>query len=136
VIELHIYRPPNVQVSNLEYCFIGTTRDSFENRPVASLAYSSYVPKALQTLIEIARQIQQKHNLVAIAVEHRLGTVAIGETSILIAVSAPHRQAAWRAGEEALELCKERAEIWKKEEFEDGDSEWRANKPDVAPGKS
>ena len=48
---------------------------------------------------------------------HRLGTVDVGEESILIAVSSPHRQAAWRAGEEALESCKERAEIWKLEEF-------------------
>jgi len=48
---------------------------------------------------------------------HRLGTVDIGEESILIAVSSPHRQAAWKAGEEALEECKARAEIWKLEEF-------------------
>ena len=48
---------------------------------------------------------------------HRLGIVPIGEESILIAVSSPHRQAAWRAGEEALEECKEKVEVWKKEEF-------------------
>jgi len=59
---------------------------------------------------------------------HRLGVVPIGEESILIAVSAPHRQAAWRAGEEALEDCKARVEIWKREEFEGEEGVWRANR--------
>lgn len=60
---------------------------------------------------------------------HRLGVVPIGEESIMIAVSSPHRQAAWRAGEEALEECKEKVEVWKKEEFggEEG-GVWRANR--------
>lgn len=60
---------------------------------------------------------------------HRLGVVPIGEESILIAVSSPHRQAAWRAGEEALEECKRSVEVWKKEEFggEEG-GVWRANR--------
>ena len=59
---------------------------------------------------------------------HRLGTVPIGEESILIAVSSPHRQAAWRAGEEALEECKARVEVWKREEFEGEGGVWRANR--------
>lgn len=59
---------------------------------------------------------------------HRLGVVPIGEESILIAVSAPHRQAAWRAGEEALEECKSRVEVWKREEFEGEEGVWRANR--------
>ena len=64
---------------------------------------------------------------------HRLGTVPIGEESVIIAVAAPHRQAAWRAGEEALELVKERVEIWKLEEFkgEDG-GVWKANRDGIA----
>ena len=64
---------------------------------------------------------------------HRLGIVPIGEESILIAVSSPHRQAAWRAAEEALEECKESVEVWKKEEFggEEG-GVWRANRDSAA----
>lgn len=60
---------------------------------------------------------------------HRLGVVPIGEESILITVSSPHRQATWKAGEEALEECKEKVEVWKKEEFggEEG-GVWRANR--------
>ena len=64
---------------------------------------------------------------------HRLGPVPIGQDSILIAVSAPHRTAAWRAGEEALEKCKARVEIWKLEEFADDKGNiWRANQDDAA----
>ena len=65
----------------------------------------------------------------SIAMIHRLGVVPIGEESILITVSSAHRQAAWRAGEEALEECKEKVEVWKKEEFggEEGGI-WRANR--------
>lgn len=62
---------------------------------------------------------------------HRLGTVPIGEESILIAVSSPHRQAAWRAGEEALEECKARVEVWKREEFEGEEGVWRANRDGI-----
>ncbi|KAF2235372.1 MoaE-domain-containing protein [Viridothelium virens] len=109
--------------------FAGTTRDNFDGKSVKHLEYSSYIPMAISTLSRIARSVSSKHGLTGISITHRLGTVPIGEESILIAVSAPHRQAGWRAGEEALEETKEKAEIWKLEEFggEDG-AIWRANK--------
>lgn len=80
-------------------------------------------------MLSIARSVKEKHSLTAISMIHRLGVVPIGEESILIAVSAPHRQDAWRGGEEALEECKEKVEVWKLEEF-DGDEGgvWRANR--------
>ena len=82
-------------------------------------------------MLSICKAILLKHSLKAIAMIHRLGTVPIGEESILIAVSAPHRQAAWRAGEEALEDCKARVEVWKREEFEDQEGVWRANRDGI-----
>ena len=82
-------------------------------------------------MMEIAAALHAKHDLKGIAMVHRLGVVPIGEESILIAVSTPHRQAAWRAGEEALEECKARVEVWKREEFEDGEGVWRANRDGV-----
>ena len=87
-------------------------------------------------MLSIARTVKQKHSLKAISMIHRLGVVPIAEESILIAVSAPHRQAAWRGGEEALEECKERVEIWKLEEFggEEG-GVWRANRDGIAGAK-
>ena len=80
-------------------------------------------------MLSIAKSIKEKYHLHAITMTHRLGVVPITEESILIAVSAPHRQAAWKGGEEALELCKEKVEVWKLEEFggEEG-GVWSANR--------
>ncbi|KAI1779414.1 Molybdopterin biosynthesis MoaE [Hypoxylon cercidicola] len=115
--------------------FAGTTRDNFGGKPVKELQYSAYNPLALRTMLSICKDVHAKHGLISIAMVHRLGTVPIGEESILIAVSAPHRQAAWRAGEQALEDCKERVEVWKREEFEGEDGVWRANR-DGAAGRN
>ncbi len=79
-------------------------------------------------MLGIAAALRSKHGLHGIAMVHRLGTVPIGEESILIAVSSSHRQAAWRAGEEALEECKAKVEVWKREEFEGEEGVWRANR--------
>src|SRR4030081_875718 len=89
--------------SSYTHTIQGTTRDSFQDKPVKQLEYSSYPPLALRSLMQIAKHVKETHSLVAISLIHRLGVVPIGEESILIAVSSPHRQAAWRAGEEALE---------------------------------
>ncbi|KAI4196469.1 MAG: hypothetical protein LQ346_003224 [Caloplaca aetnensis] len=107
----------------------GTTRDNFDGKPVTHLEYSSYAPLALKTMLSIAQAVKEKHSLTAVSMVHRLGVVPIEEESILIAVSAPHRHAAWKGGEEALELCKEKVEIWKLEEFGgDEGGVWRANR--------
>lgn len=113
----------------------GTTRDNFGGKVVKELQYSSYGQLALRTMMSICQATLQKHSLTSIAMIHRLGTVPIAEESILIAVSSPHRQAAWRAGEEALEECKARVEVWKKEEFEGEDGVWRANRDGAAGQK-
>ncbi|CCU82007.1 cnxH/molybdopterin synthase large subunit [Blumeria hordei DH14] len=114
--------------------FAGTTRDSFQGKEVKELEYTSYEPLALQTMLNICKAIREKHSLTAIAIIHRLGKVPIGEESILVTASSPHRQAAWRAGEEALEECKAKVEVWKWEEMTDGTgSSWRANQDAVNP---
>ncbi|KAJ3467203.1 hypothetical protein FSOLCH5_004347 [Fusarium solani] len=111
--------------------FAGTTRDNFAGKPVKELQYTAYRPRALRSMLTIARDVRDRHGLRGVAMIHRLGTVPIGEESILIAVSAPHRQAAWRAGEEALEECKSKVEVWKREEFEGEEGVWRANRDGV-----
>ncbi len=78
-------------------------------------------------MLRIATDVHKKYGLVRISMVHRLGKVPVGEESILVCVSARHRGPAWRAGEEALEECKGRAEVWKCEEFEEG-GVWRANR--------
>lgn len=105
----------------------GCTRDSFASKTVTHLAYSTYPPLALKTLHNICCNILASHSLSGISVSHRLGRVDIGEESIIIAVAAPHRKAAWLAGEECLEQIKAKAEIWKEEWFEDG-GVWRSNR--------
>ena len=115
--------------------FLGTTRDTFEGRSVSQLSYTTYPPLALKTLTAIAEAAVASHQLKGVSIAHRLGVVPIGEASIAIAVSAGHRGAAWRAGEEVLEACKEKVEIWKREEFVDGGMEWRANADRDAEGK-
>lgn len=109
--------------------FAGTTRDNFGGRAVLNLSYEAYAPLALRTMRDIAQAALEKHSLEGVAIVHRLGVVPVAEESILIAVSSPHRAAAWRAGEECLEEVKARAEIWKLETFEDDRSAvWRANR--------
>jgi molybdopterin synthase catalytic subunit len=86
-------------------------------------------------MLDIAKSIKAKHGLTSISIVHRLGEVPAGEESILIAVSSPHRQASWRAGEEALEDVKAKVEVWKYERFQDG-GEWRANRDGQAGSSS
>jgi len=112
---------------------LGTTRNSFQGRTVIGLSYSAYPALTLRTMANIARNMKTKHSLNAIAIVHRLGEVPVGEESILIALSSPHRTAAWRAGEETLEEVKSKVEIWKYEKFADGGA-WRANR-DGIPGE-
>ena len=115
-----------------------TANDTTRHLSVASLTYTSYVALALKTMRSIAEDILSTYRLERIAMMHRLGTVPIGEESVVIVVSAGHRKEAWRAGEEALEQVKKRVEIWKWEVF-DGDqkamngggpSVWRSNATD------
>ncbi|ROT35412.1 Molybdopterin biosynthesis MoaE [Sodiomyces alkalinus F11] len=108
--------------------FAGTTRAHFAGRRVRSLRYESYVPLALRTMLSVAERARDAHDLLGVAVAHRLGDVPVGEESVLIAVAAAHRGPAWRAGEEVLEDVKANVEVWKFEEFEDGGGVWRANR--------
>ncbi|ODM18541.1 Molybdopterin synthase catalytic subunit [Aspergillus cristatus] len=107
--------------------FLGTTRDTFDHRPVTTLSYTTYPILAFKTLMQIAENAVAEHGLLGVSIAHRLGEVPVGECSIVVGVSAGHRGAAFRGGEEVLERCKERVEVWKREVFEDGGSEWRAN---------
>jgi len=86
---------------------------------------------ALPSLRSISLQAKEKWGLFAVAVTHRLGRVPIGEESILIAVSAGHRREAWDAAEWILEEVKRKTEIWKRESYEDPQTEpqWKANNP-------
>ena len=103
--------------------FTGTTRKESRGRDVSYLEYEAYEGMAEQTMAEIADELRERYELCAIAIHHRIGRVDIGETSIVIAVSAPHRQAALAACKDAIDTLKDRVPLWKKELYEGGE-EW------------
>jgi molybdopterin converting factor subunit 1 len=104
--------------------FVGTTREFTSGLRTLKLEYECYVPMALKTLKQIDDEIQQQWAGTRVAITHRIGTVKIGEISVVIAVSAPHREMCYLASKYAIERLKEIVPIWKKEIWEDG-SEWK-----------
>jgi MoaE-MoaD fusion protein len=103
--------------------FLGTTRSQSRGRTVLHLEYEAYAGMAEQVMAEIAEKLKAKHELCDVAITHRIGRVGIGETSVAIAVSAPHRHAALAACQEAIDTLKETVPLWKKEIYEGGE-EW------------
>jgi molybdopterin synthase catalytic subunit len=100
--------------------FDGTVRNNTRGRATQYLVYEAYEPMALKMMREIGAQIREQFAVHRIAIVHRLGRLEIGETSVLIAVSAPHRDAAFDASRFAIETLKRTVPIWKKEYFTDG----------------
>ena len=103
--------------------FTGTTRISSRGRTVTHLDYEAYEGMAERVMAEIAEGLQSRYELSAVAIHHRVGRVGIGETSVVIAVSAAHRQDALAACKDAIDELKERVPLWKKEVYSDGE-EW------------
>jgi molybdopterin synthase catalytic subunit len=103
--------------------FIGTTRVESRGRTVRYLDYEAYEGMAEQMMAELGEELTRKHELCQIAISHRVGRVDIGEPSVVIAVSAPHRAAALAACKEAIDTLKETVPLWKKEVYEGGE-EW------------
>jgi MoaE-MoaD fusion protein len=105
--------------------FLGTTRSASRGRDVLHLDYDAYAGMAEKVMAEIAAGVKAKYDLCEIAITHRVGRVAIGEASVAIAVSAPHRHDALAACREAIDTLKETVPLWKKEVYEGGE-EWIA----------
>jgi MoaE-MoaD fusion protein len=103
--------------------FTGTTRIESRGRTVTHLEYEAYEGMAENVMTEIAQALRDRHELCEIAIHHRVGRVGIGDTSVVIAVSAPHRQAALAACKEAIDELKQRVPLWKKEVYAGGE-EW------------
>ena len=103
--------------------FTGTTRRQSRGRDVVHLDYEAYEGMAEQVMAEIATDLEARYELCSIAIHHRVGRVGIGETSVVIAVSAPHRADALAACKDAIDTLKERVPLWKKEVYEGGE-EW------------
>ncbi|MGH7934564.1 MAG: molybdenum cofactor biosynthesis protein MoaE [Candidatus Binataceae bacterium] len=100
--------------------FAGTTRQDNAGRRVIRLEYEAYESMALSEMRRLAREAGERWKIARIAIQHRIGFVDIGETSVAIAVSAPHRAEAFDACRFAIDRLKEIVPIWKKEYFEGG----------------
>ena len=105
--------------------FLGAVRNHHQGRPVVQLTYDAYRPMAERRLRQITRELEASQDGLRAAIVHRLGEVPAGEPSVVIAVSSPHRQAAYEASREALERLKREVPIWKQEHYGDGEAVWR-----------
>lgn len=113
--------------------FEGTVRNNTKGRRTCCLDYECYEPMALRTMARIGRELVGAHPITRIAMVHRLGRMLIGETSVAVIVTAPHRRAAFEAALEGIDRLKKLVPIWKKEHFADGEvwveGAWDADVP-------
>ena len=103
--------------------FSGNVRDHDHGRSVATLTYEGH-PSAEAVLMEVAKEIDSRFDLVALAVAHRVGPIAIGEPALVAAVATAHRGEAFAACQALVDLTKERLPVWKHQVFTDGTDEW------------
>jgi molybdopterin synthase catalytic subunit len=103
--------------------FVGTTRARSRGRDVIRLEYEAYEGMAEAEMERIALALRERHEVIDVAIHHRVGQVEIGETSVVIAVSAAHRAAAFEACREAIDTLKQSVPLWKKELYVGGE-EW------------
>lgn len=103
--------------------FTGIAREFTKGKKTLYLEYDAYIPMAEKQLARIGQEIQEMHPDAEVAIGHRIGKLDISEVAVVIAVSTPHRKAAFHACEYAIERIKEIVPIWKKENWEDG-TEW------------
>ncbi|HAY77618.1 MAG TPA: hypothetical protein DCY33_07220 [Gemmatimonadetes bacterium] len=104
--------------------FIGVVRNHADGRPVSGMRYDSYVEMSQRELKSIAAEAAERLGTDRLAVEHRIGELQIGEISVAIAVSSPHRAESFDATRYIIEEIKKRLPVWKKEYYEDGTDSW------------
>jgi molybdopterin synthase catalytic subunit len=108
--------------------FVGRVRDNARGHKVNALEYEAYPEMAESVFAQIATEAKSQYAVTDVAVHHRVGRLEVGEPSVVIAVSAPHRGAAFQACEYVIDQLKARAPIWKKEFGPDG-AVWVEDRP-------
>lgn len=106
--------------------FLGVVRDHADGRPVTGMRYDAYEEMARDVLAEIAAEAARILGTQRVAVVHRVGELDVGETSVAVAVSSPHRAQAYEASRYVIEEIKKRLPVWKKERYADGEDRWVA----------
>jgi MoaE-MoaD fusion protein len=109
--------------------FVGSVRDHARGRSVERLVYEAYEPAAVAMLAQIGREIEGRWSVERVAIVHRIGSLGVGEASVVIGVSSGHRAEAFDACRYAIERIKEIVPIWKKEHYADG-SAWIGSEAD------
>jgi len=113
--------------------FLGVVRDHNDGRSVGGMRYDSYEEMAAEVLSEIVDEAARSAGTDRVACVHRIGELEVGEVSVAIAVSSPHRAQAYDASRYVIEEIKKRLPVWKKERYSDGAEEWvEGRRPDVA----
>ena len=112
--------------------FLGTTRDSTDGKNVNYLEYEAYQPMAQNMIQQIFDEVKERWEIEDLAISHRLGKVEIGEISMVVAISSPHRKQAFEAGQYSIDRLKEIVPIWKKEFFDNGE-EWVGSETQAKP---
>ncbi|MDE3194479.1 MAG: molybdopterin converting factor subunit 1 [Chloroflexota bacterium] len=100
--------------------FLGTVRDANRGKRVTKLGYEAYASMAERTMRGIAERLEREHAPACVAMRHRVGDLRVGEIAVIVAVAAPHRDAAFAAAREAIDELKSVVPIWKKEYTDDG----------------
>ena len=111
--------------------FVGTVRDQNDNKKVTGITYDSHDALVIKSFKEIYKEAETKFkfNNIAVFIEHIKGYVTLGDTSIIIAVACKHRTQAYDLSRFIIEEIKKRTPIWKKEHYENKDSEWLEGNP-------
>jgi molybdopterin synthase catalytic subunit len=104
--------------------FLGTVRELTEGRQTVALDYEAYPAMAEKKMAEIEQEVRSRWPVGQVAIVHRLGHLELGEVSVAVAVSCPHRSHAFDACRHAIDRFKEIVPIWKKENWADGTTEW------------
>jgi molybdopterin synthase catalytic subunit len=113
--------------------FLGTVREMTNGRSTAALDYEAYPRMAEAKLGELLAEAGRRWPIVRASITHRLGHLELGDVSVAIAVSTPHRQQAFEAGKHLIDRLKEVVPIWKKENWADGSTEWVHPGTEVQP---
>lgn len=104
--------------------FLGTVREFTQGRQTVALDYDAYPDMARSQLAELEAEARDRWPVVECAIAHRLGRLELGDVSVAVAVSCPHRGDAFEAGQFLIDELKVRVPIWKKENWADGQTEW------------
>ena len=105
--------------------FLGTVREFTRGVQTQFLEYEAYEDMAIASLRELDQEVRQRFPVIDVAIVHRTGRLELGDVSVAIAVSTPHRAQAFEAAQWLIDTLKERVPIWKKEHYSDGREEWQ-----------